>query len=67
MGHYDDCYENTRRTDEAKRREHLLRWIPEKIEEMSNHELEVMYSVAQNVDDFAGFFRVIRLKLNSRF
>ena len=63
MGHYDDCYESTRRADEAKRREDLLRWIPEKIEEMNNHELEVIYKVAQNVDDVAAFFRVIKLKI----
>jgi len=63
MGHYDDCYKSTRLAEEAKRREDLLRWTPEKIEEMDNYDLEVMYKVAQNVNDFAAFFRVIKLKI----
>ncbi len=67
MGHYSDGSESQQRADEARRRKDLLRWIPEKNEEMDNYDLEVMYKVAQNVNDFAAFFRVIKLKIKSRF
>ena len=59
MGHYDDCYEATRLSDEAKRRENLQRWVSEKLEDMENHELEIMYEVAQNINEYYGFMQVI--------
>lgn len=60
MGHYDDCYESSRQDDERKRKENLLRWIPEKLEEMENYELEVMYEVAQNVETYHSFMVAIQ-------
>ena len=60
MGHYDDCYESTRQDDEKRRRENLLRWIPEKIDKMKSHELEVMYEVAQHVEDYYGLLKIMK-------
>ena len=59
MGHYDECYEATRLSDERDRKNNLLRWIPEKLEEMDNRELEIMYEVAQNIEAYYGFMQVI--------
>ena len=59
MGHYDDCYEATRLSDERRRKDNLLKWIPDLLEEMDAHELEVMYEVAQNVDDYHSFIVVV--------
>ena len=59
MGHYDDCYEATRVSNEAIRRENLQRWVSEKLEDMDNHELEIMYEVAQNIEEYYGFMQVI--------
>ncbi len=60
MGHYDDCYEATRLADEQKRRENLLRWIKESIDDMENHQLELVYEITQLPDDYYTFFRMIK-------
>ena len=59
MGHYDDCYEGTRISDEKKRRDNLQHWVSEKLEDMEDHELEIMYEVASNVEEYYGFMQVI--------
>ncbi len=59
MGHYDDSYEATRISDEEKRRKNLQCWVSEKLEDMDDHELEIMYEVASNVNEYYGFMQVI--------
>ena len=67
MGHYDDSYEATRVSNEAIRRENLQRWVSEKLEDMDDHELEIMYEVAQNIEEYYGFMQVImRIAASSR-
>ena len=60
MGHYDDLYESDRLARVAKQRENLLRWIPEHIETMDNHQLGIVFEVCQNVDDYAGLLNIIK-------
>ena len=59
MGHYDDCYEGTRISDEKKRRDNLQHWVSEKLKDMEDHELEIMYEVASNIEEYYGFMQVI--------
>ena len=60
MSHYSDSYEATRRADERRRKDDLLRWIPQELEEMESHELEVMYEVAKNVEMYHSFICAIQ-------
>jgi hypothetical protein len=60
MGHYDDCYEATRRSDELRRKEDLLRWISDKTLKMESWELEVVYDVVQNTSDYSGMFNLFK-------
>lgn len=64
MGHYSECYEATRRTEELKRKEDLLRWIADKTLEMENWELEVVYDVVQNTSDYSGMFNLFKRASN---
>lgn len=60
MSHYSEQYETQRTIDEQKQRERLLRWIPEKLENMENYQLEIVYEVAQHVNDYHGFLNIMK-------
>ena len=60
MGHYDDCYEADREQQEKKRRTDLLDWIGEKLPNLSNHNLEMIYEIMAHADDYQTFFDVIK-------
>ena len=60
MGHYDECYESTRLYEKEKRREELLKEIPTLLETMDNRELEFIYKIMKNVDDYWTFFAILQ-------
>lgn len=60
MGHYSESYEATRRTEELNRKEDLLRWISDETLKMKNWQLELVYDVVQNPDDYSGLLNLIK-------
>jgi len=59
-GHYSESYEATRRTDELRRKEDLLRWISDETLKMDNWQLEIVYDVVQNTSDYSGMFNLFK-------
>ena len=59
MGHYSDSYEATRRTEELKRRENLMRWIADSFDDLDTRTLEYMYFIAEHQDEVRGFAGII--------
>ena len=63
-GHYSDSHEATRRTDELRRREDLLRWISDETMKMKTWQLEVVYDVVQNTSDYSGMLNIFKRASN---
>lgn len=57
MGHYDDCYASDREDQESKRDSYVF----QKYKKLSSPERDLVLKVIENIDDFSGFFNVIKL------
>ena len=60
MGHYDSCYEHEAQQEFDKEWESLTDNINRAIDKMAIDDLEFLANVAENIDDYRTFFKVLK-------
>lgn len=61
MGHvYGDIAASIRAKEDEIRHEDLIRWIKEQLSDLSTTQLELVYDICNNAEDYQSFFEIIK-------